>query len=202
MSGMSRRGFLGGALAGLAATRMREARAEDAPEPDAPAPPEPASAPEAAEQVDVTFTCNGEQTKLRVGGELSALAALRAQGLTGAKLGCGAGTCGACTVVVDSVPQVTCLLPATSLHRARVETVEALSQGTDVADMHPVQRAFLAHDALQCPSANWERLGEAAHLKEWCANGGSVRRCRVRWCAALFAHRTPPFATVPPCAGS
>src|SRR5829696_2789132 len=65
-------------------------------------------------------------------------------GLTGTKLVCGAGVCGACTVLVDGTPMVSCLLPCSALEEREVTTVEGLG-GT-----HPVQRAFAAHDALQC----------------------------------------------------
>ncbi|WP_221889780.1 molybdopterin-dependent oxidoreductase [Streptomyces sp. WAC06614] len=65
-------------------------------------------------------------------------------GLTGAKLVCGSGACGACTVLVDGVPRVSCLTPAVALENRSVTTVEGLH------GKHPVQRAFAAHDALQC----------------------------------------------------
>lgn len=65
-------------------------------------------------------------------------------GLTGTKQACGAGACGACTVLVEGTPAVSCLLPASALRGRTVTTVEGLN-GT-----HPVQRAFAAHDAMQC----------------------------------------------------
>src|ERR1041384_8055679 len=63
-------------------------------------------------------------------------------GLTGTKLVCGAGVCGACTVQVDGTPVAGCLLPAAALAGKSVTTVEGLA--------HPVQRAIAAHDGLQC----------------------------------------------------
>jgi xanthine dehydrogenase YagR molybdenum-binding subunit len=66
-------------------------------------------------------------------------------GLTGTKLACGAGTCGACTVLADDVPVCACLLPAADLDGRRITTIEAFS----AAD-HPMQRAFMYEDALQC----------------------------------------------------
>ena len=66
-------------------------------------------------------------------------------GLTGAKLVCGEGVCGACTVLLEGVPVTSCLLPATALEDRALTTVEGLGP-----DLHPVQRAFIAHDALQC----------------------------------------------------
>jgi xanthine dehydrogenase YagR molybdenum-binding subunit len=66
-------------------------------------------------------------------------------GLTGTKLACGAGTCGACTVLADDVPVCACLLPAAALDGRRVTTIEAFGDGH-----HPIQRAFMHEDALQC----------------------------------------------------
>ena len=66
--------------------------------------------------------------------------------LTGTKLVCGAGVCGACTVLVDGAPVVSCLMPARAAANKSVTTVE----GIGAARLHPVQKAFMAHDALQC----------------------------------------------------
>jgi xanthine dehydrogenase YagR molybdenum-binding subunit len=66
--------------------------------------------------------------------------------LTGTKLVCGAGVCGACTVLLDGVPVASCLLPTKAAAGKSVTTVE----GIGGARLHPVQRAFMALDALQC----------------------------------------------------
>ena len=66
--------------------------------------------------------------------------------LTGTKLVCGAGVCGACTVLLDGVPVVSCLMPAGAVAGRTVTTVE----GIGGARLHPIQRAFMALDALQC----------------------------------------------------
>ena len=71
---------------------------------------------------------------------------LRSAGLTGTKIVCGAGTCGACTVLVDGVPMTSCLLPVHHIADRQVQTVEAFGPET----LHPVQRALMAWDGLQC----------------------------------------------------
>ena len=67
-------------------------------------------------------------------------------GLTGTKLACGGGICGACTVLVDGMPTCSCLMPATHMEGKQIQTVEAHG----AQNLHPVQKALLAHDGLQC----------------------------------------------------
>ncbi len=64
-------------------------------------------------------------------------------GLTGTKLVCGSGVCGACTVLLDGAPVASCLMPAQAAAGKTVTTVE----GIGGAKLHPVQKAFMAHDA-------------------------------------------------------
>ncbi len=67
-------------------------------------------------------------------------------GLTGTKIVCGSGVCGACTVLVDGKPMTSCLLPAHQMDGKQIETIEHY-QGEN---LHPIQKAFMAHDGLQC----------------------------------------------------
>ncbi|MFG1642864.1 molybdopterin-dependent oxidoreductase [Amycolatopsis sp. NPDC049252] len=104
-------------------------------------------------------------------------------GLTGTKLVCGAGVCGACTVQVDGTPMVSCLLPAAALCGREVTTVEGLSGS------HPVQRAFAAHDALQCGYCTPGFVVEgAAFVDRWRAEHGDVAPSRAEIARALSGH--------------
>ena len=67
--------------------------------------------------------------------------------LTGTHLGCEHGACGACTVLIDGAPARACLTLAAQADGARITTVEGLADGSD---LHPLQRAFKQHHALQC----------------------------------------------------
>lgn len=114
---------------------------------------------------------NGGERLLTHPPEASALEILRRDvGLTGPKPVCGAGVCGACTVLVDGVPTVSCLAPAGSLAGRRVETIESF----DAGGLHPVQKAFLAHDALQCGFCTPGFVTEAiAFYRSWRAEHDS-----------------------------
>ena len=99
-------------------------------------------------QVDITFTLNGRATRVAVPIGASALTVLREHlDLAGAKLACGEGECGACTVIVDGQSLNSCLMPAVDLEGRDVLTVEGLwtADGVD-----PVQDAFIEHGAVQC----------------------------------------------------
>ena len=68
-------------------------------------------------------------------------------GLFGTKKGCDEGTCGACTVLLDGKPVYSCLTLAVECEGYTIETIESLSKD---GNLHPVQRAFIEHDAFQC----------------------------------------------------
>jgi xanthine dehydrogenase YagT iron-sulfur-binding subunit len=97
---------------------------------------------------DVTLHVNGREHQLRLDNRTTLLDALREHlDLTGAKKGCDHGQCGACTVLLDGRRVVSCLVFACAAQGAAVTTVEGLSAGHG---LHPIQEAFIAHDALQC----------------------------------------------------
>src|SRR4029453_13136893 len=122
------------------------------------------------------ITVNGVSSEVEADGV--AVHAIRDQlGLTGTKLVCGSGVCGACTIAVDGTPVASCLLPCAALGDRPVTTVE----GVD----HPVQRAFAAHDGLQCGYCTPGFIVEAAvFVDRWRAPKGDTGPSRGRVPAA------------------
>ncbi len=105
--------------------------------------------------------------------------------LTGTKLVCGAGVCGACTVLVDGAPVVSCLMPARAAAGKSVTTVEGIGAGK----LHQVQKAFMAHDALQCGFCTPGFIVEAAAFHDhWRATKGTATPSREDIGAALSGH--------------
>ena len=100
-----------------------------------------------AQRVETALTINGERHAIAVDTRATLLDVLREQlGLTGAKKGCDHGQCGACTVLVGGRRANSCLLLAVAV-RDEVTTIEGLADGEA---LHPMQQAFVEHDALQC----------------------------------------------------
>lgn len=96
----------------------------------------------------VSLTVNGQPRELRVNDADTLLEVLRDRlKLWSVREACGVGACGSCTVLLDGRPVSACFLLATRLDGSAVETVEGLG-GPD--DLHPLQQAFLEHDAAQC----------------------------------------------------
>jgi aerobic-type carbon monoxide dehydrogenase small subunit (CoxS/CutS family) len=94
------------------------------------------------------LTVNGERRDLDVSANATLLSVLRDDlGLTGTRYGCGRGQCGACYVIADNRAVASCLLTVDQAARMEITTVEGLARGDD---LHPVQQAFIAEDALQC----------------------------------------------------
>jgi xanthine dehydrogenase YagT iron-sulfur-binding subunit len=97
---------------------------------------------------ELTLTINGERRDFAVDVRTTLLDLLREHaGLTGAKKGCDHGQCGACTVLLDGRRANACLALAVAFDGSEVTTVEGLAQGDD---LHPLQAAFVEHDAFQC----------------------------------------------------
>jgi aerobic-type carbon monoxide dehydrogenase small subunit (CoxS/CutS family) len=96
----------------------------------------------------ISFTLNDKAVTLRTEKDRPLLWVLRVDlGLTGAKFGCGQGLCGACTVLVNDEALPSCQLTVADVAGSDVKTIEGLAQN---GQLHPIQAAFVAHDALQC----------------------------------------------------
>ncbi len=99
-------------------------------------------------KVDIEFDLNGHNVQASVPADMSALTLLRDQlGLTGTKLACGEGECGACTILIDGDSVNACLSYAVDLDGRDILTIEGL-RTEDV--LHDIQRAFVEHGAIQC----------------------------------------------------
>jgi xanthine dehydrogenase YagT iron-sulfur-binding subunit len=96
----------------------------------------------------ITLRVNGADHDLVLDTRATLLDVLRERlGLTGAKKGCDHGQCGACTVLLDGRRASACLVLAVTLDGVEVVTIEGLAEGED---LHPLQSAFIEHDAFQC----------------------------------------------------
>ena len=96
----------------------------------------------------IPFRLNGRPISLDTDDDRKLLWVLRTDlGLTGAKYGCGAGACGACTVLVDGKAVRSCLTPLSAVRGREVTTIEGLADGET---LHPLQEAFLEHGGFQC----------------------------------------------------
>ncbi len=99
-------------------------------------------------KVHVSAVVNGDNVDFLADPRESLLDCLRDQlGLTGSKEGCGTGDCGACSVTVDGVLVCSCLMLGVEAEGKTIGTVEGLA---DVGTLHPLQRKFIEHAALQC----------------------------------------------------
>jgi aerobic-type carbon monoxide dehydrogenase small subunit (CoxS/CutS family) len=96
----------------------------------------------------IRFKLNRKPTVMTVDGERKLLWVLRSDlGLTGAKYGCGEGICGACTVLINNKATRSCQVPVKEIKGKEVITIEGLVRD---GKLHPLQKAFMDHDALQC----------------------------------------------------
>jgi xanthine dehydrogenase YagT iron-sulfur-binding subunit len=137
------------------------------------------------ESAEITLSVNGRDRVLTVEPRVTLLDALRERlGLTGTKKGCDWGECGACTVLVDGERVKSCLTLAVMRQGSDITTVEGLADGDR---LHPVQEAFIRHDAFQCGACTSGQVmsavacireghaGSPAEIREWMS--GNLCRC-------------------------
>lgn len=97
----------------------------------------------------INFILNGETVSVEIEPHLTLLQVLRDKlELTGTKEGCGMGECGACTVLVDGKTINSCIFPALEVEEKSVTTIEGLTDAQ--GNLHPIQKAFVEHGAIQC----------------------------------------------------
>ncbi|MFT3698991.1 MAG: (2Fe-2S)-binding protein [Kofleriaceae bacterium] len=140
----TRRGWMATCVvAGFSAAVLAACRQKDKPiEPPAVAPPV------ATNEIDVVLDVNGTKRTLRIEPRVSLLDALRERlELPGTKKGCDAGQCGACTVHINGKRALSCLTLAATAQGKQITTIEGLAKN---GELHPVQKAFIAHDGMQC----------------------------------------------------
>ncbi|TVV72689.1 (2Fe-2S)-binding protein [Sphingomonas solaris] len=131
--------------------------------------------PTESRSITISLTINGQLRRLPVEPWTTLLDLLREQeGLTGTKKGCDHGQCGACTVLIDGKRINSCLSLAVSRDGAEIVTVEGLA---DADKLHPLQQAFIDHDAFQCGYCTPGQLCSAAGLL---AEGRATSRDDVR----------------------
>jgi xanthine dehydrogenase YagT iron-sulfur-binding subunit len=135
-------------------------------------PPLPAAI---AQTVNLNTTINGRAVSLPIDARTSLLDLLRERlALTGAKKGCDHGQCGACTVHLDGRRVASCLTLAAKVEGRKVTTIEGL---TDGETLHPMQQAFIDHDALQC---GYCTPGQIMAAVACVAEGNATSKERIR----------------------
>lgn len=146
MSKISRRGFLEGTGAGLviAATVPGLAKADKPPSQAVSSEAEVSSVPHSP----ISLVVNGAERQIEVEDRWTVAEMLRDHlGLTGTKIGCDRGECGACTVLLEGKPVYSCSYLAVWVDGQSIQTVEGLAQS---GRLHPLQEAFIEHDGPQC----------------------------------------------------
>jgi xanthine dehydrogenase YagT iron-sulfur-binding subunit len=125
--------------------------------------------------IPVSLIINGARHELSVAPWISLLDLLRERlAFTGTKKGCDHGQCGACTVLIDGVRINSCLVLAVSRDGAEITTIEGLAEGDE---LHPLQAAFIEHDAFQCGYCTPGQICSAAGLL---AEGHTHSRAEIR----------------------
>ncbi|AXK83693.1 (2Fe-2S)-binding protein [Pseudolabrys taiwanensis] len=178
-SGASRRAFLASTMVSTMTLTLLERQRADAATP-------PLTKDTAREPLRVTLRINGRDQQLALDIRTSLLDALREHaGLTGTKKGCDQGQCGACTVLVDGKRHLSCLTLAAAAEGRDITTIEGLSSADGT--LHPMQQAFIDHDAFQCGyctpgqimsaigCVNEGHAGSDAEIREYMS--GNLCRC-------------------------
>jgi xanthine dehydrogenase YagT iron-sulfur-binding subunit len=176
-SGTDRRSFLMTAVSTAAPVFARSAGAAAA--------TDPALDSAQNKPADVTLTINGRDHRLAFDVRTSLLDLLREHlGLTGTKKGCDHGQCGACTVLLDGRRELSCLTLAVAAQGRKVTAIEGLAPN---GELHPMQQAFIDHDAFQCgyctpgqimsavACVNEGHAGSNAEIREYMS--GNLCRC-------------------------
>jgi len=177
--GLSRRDLLGGSVyvtlgAGAPGFLPKDAAAESS-----------VIVPPSAATHDILLNVNGAGRRLQVESPMTLAEALRGPlGLTGTKIACNRGACSACTVWLDGMPVCSCMTLAVEVGQRAVTTIEGLTHGDK---LHPIQEAFIAHDAMQCgfctpgmamsAAALLERNADSAAEEVERAISGHICRC-------------------------
>ena len=141
--GLSRRGFLKGGVVTAAGAAIGDASLEALAQDQ-----QPQRAKVVSGTTRVTLNINGKDRPLEIEPRTTLADALRDRAdLTGTKVVCDRGSCSACTVFVDGVPQLSCLSLAIDAQGKKIKTIEGVADGDK---LHPVQEQFIACDAMQC----------------------------------------------------
>ena len=135
--------------------------------------------PDLSSHVDLTLTVNGATHELSLDTRTTLLDLLREHlGMTGAKKGCDHGQCGSCTVLLDGRRIKSCLALAVAHDGAELTTIEGLAESDG---LHPVQRAFVEHDAFQCGYCTPGQI---------CSAAGMIEEVRAGWPSGVTADLT------------
>ncbi len=147
--------------------------------------------PRAVQVQRVALTLNGKARQVEAAPMKRLLDVLREDfDLTGVKEGCGEGECGACTVLLDGLPALACMVPICQAQGAEVTTVEGLAKGPA---LHPVQRAFVEEGGAQCGICTPGMVVAAAYYLDHPEAAADVRealagnQCRCTGYTRIFA---------------